>query len=216
MTDDGSHSLKRSDINEIYHSRFGAVTESMHIYIKAGYNKIKNNRNPINILEVGFGTGLNALLTFLDSSIENRMTNYIAYEPYPIEENIYHLLNYSGVLNLKNEDTFRVFHTLSWNTRHQVSPEFTFSKWKEKIEDSILPDNFYNLVYFDAFAPDIQPALWNEIVFSKIRKAMVKGGLLLTYSTKGIVKRNLKEAGFIIEKLPGPPGKREIIRATAI
>ena len=213
-TEDGSHTLYVPELDEHYHSIHGAVQESMHIFINACYRCLNNSFEKINILEIGFGTGLNALLTFMESEKNNQKVNYTAIEAFPLEEEIYENINYPELFQDKNINTvFFKMHRVGWNRFENISENFKLNKVHQKIEDVILPKNEYDIVYFDAFAPDVQPNLWTEDIFNKIAYSMKINGILSTYSAKGKVKRALKASGFVVENIPGPPGKREITRA---
>jgi len=213
-TEDGSHTIYNEQLNEIYHSKFGAVAESMHVYIDYGFKPAMRNFNTLKILEIGFGTGLNTFLTFLENRQWKNRIEYTALEPYPISPLVYKQLNYPEVLPDKQyRNLFLMLHEMAFYEKVDIDSEFSLFKSGDKIEKADLPYNTYHLVYFDAFAPDVQPELWTSEIFKKIYKSMQKNGLLLTYSSRGWVKRNMQEAGFGIEKLPGPRGKREIIRA---
>ncbi len=212
ITDDGSHTLYNENVGENYHSSFGAIQESKHIFIDAGLNTtIDKNIVDIKILEVGVGTGLNVLLAYLWSTNNNNTTEYHGYEPYTISKREVSLLNYSNQLQIDDE-TFLLIHKES-NKLVNLSNYFSFITNEIPIENAKLPTEFYNVVFFDAFSPVAQPELWTPEIFSIIFTSMKKGGVLTTYSCKGSVKRALKEVGFKIEKLPGPPGKREFLRA---
>ncbi len=212
ITDDGSHTLYNENVGENYHSSFGAIQESKHIFIDAGLNTtIDKNIVDIKILEVGVGTGLNVLLAYLWSTNNNNTTEYHGYEPYTISKREVSLLNYSNQLQIDDE-TFLLIHKES-NKLVNLSNYFSFITNEIPIENAKLPTEFYDVVFFDAFSPTAQPELWTPEIFSIIFTSMKKGGVLTTYSCKGSVKRALKEVGFKIEKLPGPPGKREFLRA---
>ncbi|MCD4772154.1 MAG: tRNA (5-methylaminomethyl-2-thiouridine)(34)-methyltransferase MnmD [Bacteroidales bacterium] len=213
-TEDGSHTLFVPELGEHYHSIHGAVQESMHIFIDAGFRYFNNNFDKIDILEIGFGTGLNALLTFIESEKNNQEINYTTVEAFPLEEEIYHKINYPGLFQDKNlSSIFLKIHKAGWNKFQNIGENFKLNKIHQKIEDVILPKNEFDLVYYDAFSPDVQPSLWTEKMFAKIARSMKQNGILTTYSAKGIVKRALKASGFRTENIPGPPGKREITRA---
>jgi len=199
-------------MDESFHSKYGAVAESYHIYITAGFNFISDERKEVNILEVGFGTGLNALLTYQESLSHNTVINYHAIEPYPLKSKIYSQLNYPDLIK-NGHEIFKKFHQCDENQEITIVDGFNFIKSFEEIQEINLRDNFYDLVYFDAFNPDLEPEIWTEAVFKKIFKAMAADSVLVTYSTKGDVRRAMKSVGFIVEKLPGPKGKREICRA---
>ncbi len=211
ITEDGSSSLYVPLLDEAYHSIHGAIQESEHIFIAAGLNaEIFSSMKNIKIFEVGFGTGLNALLTIIYA--KNRIINYHTIELYPLQEFEWKQLNYS-VLEKKNKQIFYDLHQSPWEIITNITDSFTLLKNKIAMQNILLSENEYDLVYFDAFSPDSQPEMWSESVFLTIFKAMKSGGILMTYSTKGIVKRTLQNVGFKIEKLAGPPGKREILRA---
>ncbi len=202
ITLDKSHTLFNEQIGEHYHSTFGAIQESEHIF---------NNKSDINILEIGFGTGLNALLTLKFARGHNLKTNYHGIEAFPISIEQAMMLNYPELIGIE-QDVFIKMHE-SGEENKAISRSFVLKKSLIKLEDTKLPENFFDLVYFDAFSPDSQPELWTEEIFQKIYDSMRTDSILTTYSCKGIVKRALKSAGFQIEKLPGPPGKREFLRA---
>jgi tRNA U34 5-methylaminomethyl-2-thiouridine-forming methyltransferase MnmC len=212
ITADGSHTLAVPGTTEHYHSVHGAIAESKHIYINAGLNHaIKDNKH-LTILEIGFGTGLNALLTYLELSKLNVSCEYTAVEAFPLEEAIFKQLNYSELLNVQ-PSVFLKMHTSEWNTDTEISSCFKLQKIREDACKIKLPANTFNLVYFDAFSPAVQPEMWTKEIFASIYSSMKGNALLTTYCTKGEVKRALKETGFTITKLPGPAGKREILRA---
>lgn len=212
-TEDGSHTLFVPELSEHYHSTHGAIQESMHVFINAGLHYFPPAASPINILEIGFGTGLNALLTILHS--KNREVFYTAIEAFPVENSMVKKLNYPALINAEDaESSFDTIHTMPWNTKVRMNEYFTLEKLHAKIQDVVLITDFYDLVYFDAFAPDVQAELWTASIFEKIFSSLEKGGVVLTYSSKGIVKQNLRNAGFVVERLPGPPGKRHMVRAS--
>lgn len=214
LTGDGSQTIFVRDLNEHYHSTFGAINESLHIFIDAGLNFISSSSNKIKILEIGFGTGLNALLTLIEAEKNKLFIDYSSIELFPLEEEIYSKLNYSD--HIKYQDIKEVFlklHECNWERKVDLSNYFSLRKINTSLQDYIPEIQYFDLIFFDAFGPDVQPEMWTFEVFKKMASCMKKGGVLVTYSTKGMVKRNLKEAGFSIEKLPGPIGKREILRA---
>lgn len=211
LTCDGSHTLFSDKIGEHYHSHFGAIGESQHIFINAGLNYFRNNfnRDRIRILEAGYGTGLNALLAYIWCNDNNIFAEYISYEPYPVHEDSIAQLNYPEVLSV-DRALFLAMHSGAFVDDNKL---FKLSVRNAFLEHSEIEENSYDIVFYDAFSPEVQPELWTPEVFAKVYKAMRTGGVLTTYSCKGIVKRALKSAGFSIEKLPGPPGKREFLRA---
>lgn len=215
ITADGSHTLFVPELNEHYHSTHGALQESELVFIENGLHHITPCIKEINLLEVGFGTGLNALLSVLEAKKQRRKINYIAIEPYPVDKEILANLNFASAIGgTESAGYFNKIHESSWVYPEFLSDYFILSKIHAKLEDVSLKDEQFHLVYFDAFGPDVQPELWTEQVFAQLFRCMKINGVLVTYSCKGTVKRALKAAGFTIEKLPGPAGKREVLRAT--
>jgi len=214
VTGDGSHSFELPGLNEQYHSTFGAIQESKHVFVDAGLLSLPPNSGRINILEVGFGTGLNALLTFRESLGKNMQITYHALEPFPLTQAEYSKLNFTRLIEGDGiEEAFRFFHQCPWDMETEVFPFFIFRKQMVRVQEAVFQEGHYDLVYFDAFGPDTQPEMWVKPVFEKMYNALRPSGLLTTYSSKGSIRRLLKECGFKVEKLPGPPGKREITRA---
>lgn len=211
ITEDGSSTLFETELNEHYHSTHGAIRESMHIFIGEGYSELMNF--PARIFEAGFGTGLNAFLTLLLSEKEGRKIHYTSVEKYPLEDHIVKQLNYPKKLNPVKEEIFQAIHHAPWGKDVRITDHFMLHKMKGDLCKVRLKDAVFDLVYFDAFSPDVQPELWTEEIFRMIFRSMKINSFLVTYSSKGSVKRALKAAGFQVEKLPGPPGKREITRA---
>ena len=215
LTADGSSSIFSEDVNQHYHSHFGALQESQHIFIAAGLcSAALSPLRRIAILEIGFGTGLNALLTYFNAEEGCKTVYYEALERYPVSQQEAEQLNYPAVLPYPSaKEIFTRLHGAEWNEKEFISENFTLHKRQvSAINADYLSDTF-DLVYFDAFSPEAQPAMWTKEVFLPIYNSMKKDAILLTYCTKGIVKNILKEIGFQIEKLPGPKGKREILRA---
>ena len=208
-TDDGSITLFSEMFQECYHSSGGAVKESMHVFINAGLTTL--SKSQMNIFEVGFGTGLNALLTLLEAQKHDLTIEYTAIELYPVEKTIVEKLVYAPFLKTENS-LFQSLHQSPWNERTQIIPNFFLRKIYGNLTTASLEEK-YDLVYFDAFSPAIQPELWTDEVFAKMFNAMSKGGLLTTYCAKGAVRRAMQKAGFLVERLPGPPPKREMLRA---
>lgn len=213
-TDDGSATLFVPELNEHYHSVKGARTESQHIFIDMGLNA--SSATEPRVLEIGFGTGLNALLT-LEAAEKNRQKiHYTGVELYPLAwETI-------GQLGYSDHPLFKEIHTAPWEVDTPITPYFTLRKIQEDAtalthHSSLTTDHCYDVVYFDAFAPEKQPEMWSQELFSKIYVILEKGGILTTYCAKGVVRRMLQSTGFIVERLSGPPGgKREILRAQKI
>jgi len=213
-TADGSHTLYVPALNEHYHSTNGAIQESELVFIHNGLHHLAACLKEINILEVGFGTGLNALLTVLEAKKQKRKINYVAVEPQPVDAEILEKLNFASVIgSTEAEGYYKKLHEANWTYPVFLSDYFILSKIQAKLEEITLRDEQFNLIFFDAFGPDVQPELWNEEIFARLFKCLKTGGILVTYSCKGTVKRALKAAGFTIEKLPGPIGKREVLRA---
>jgi tRNA U34 5-methylaminomethyl-2-thiouridine-forming methyltransferase MnmC len=213
VTRDGSHTLFVPELNEHYHSVFGAINESRHIFINAGLNSIAQKSGKIKILEIGFGTGLNALLSCIEAGKNDLYIDYQAIELFPLPEEIYLKLNYPEHIEEENsKETFMQIHSCPWNQHIKLSDHFSLTKLNISLQNYLPEKQYFDLIYFDAFGPDVQPEMWTVEVFKKMAFALRQGGVLVTYSTKGVVKRNMKEAGFSIEKLPGPVGKREILR----
>jgi tRNA U34 5-methylaminomethyl-2-thiouridine-forming methyltransferase MnmC len=212
-TSDGSHTLYVPELDEHYHSIHGAVQESLFIFIKNGFDFCE--ASPVNILEIGFGTGLNALLTATKSMTGNRKVNYTSIEKYPLDDAIVNSLNHSKFAGDNGKEIFQRIHAASWNTSVNICPGFNLKKIETDFTKTKLQGRF-DLVYFDAFVPDKQPEMWTNEMFSTIASVTRKNGILVTYSAKGEVKRILKACGFEVTLLPGPPGKRQMIRAIKI
>lgn len=212
-TSDGSHTLHIPELGENYHSTHGAIQESKHVFIEAGLKQFAAAEK-INIFEVGLGTGLNAFLTFLETSGTKKQIDYTSIEAFPIKQELAEQLNYVGQLNAaEHKNVFDSIHSSEWERQIALSSHFNFRKHQLTLQQIELPSNHFDLIYFDAFGPPVQPEMWTEAIFSKIYEATKNGGLVTTYCAKGEVKRTLKKVGFRVESLPGPPGKREMIRA---
>jgi tRNA U34 5-methylaminomethyl-2-thiouridine-forming methyltransferase MnmC len=215
ITEDGSSSLFVESIQEQFHSKFGAIQEAIHIFIENGLLYVLPKLDgKISILEIGFGTGLNCFLTCIRPEIINYHLYYEGVELYPLNETEYSALNYPKLVSPENQPLFNHIHQLPWETIQNVRNSLFLKKKEISFTQLILDSNQFDLVYFDPFSPDKQPEMWTQDRFEMVYRAMNPGGVLVTYCTKGIVKRALKAAGFQIEKLPGPTGKREILRAT--
>ena len=212
LTGDGSHTLFDEQLQEWYHSKHGAIQESEHIFIKSGLADYDAS-NSINILEIGMGTGLNILLSILNGS--EKKIFYTALEPFPLIIEEIEQLNYPQLTVAGSDDLFLDLHRSPFDQRKKINNRFSLLKKKERLED-FEPECCYDIVYFDAFGPEVQPEIWQVENFKKLFDCMNNKGLLLTYSVKGDVRRSLKESGFKVEKVKGPPGKREITRATKI
>ena len=208
---DGSTTIHLPDWNESYHSKYGAIQEAYHVFIQNGLNTF--NSQPVCILEIGFGTGLNAFITYLESKKSNQKIDYYGVEAYPISSEEIFQMNYVSELNVVSEsEVFKLIHECEWEINNKISTLFSLTKRKQFIEQINDHDKF-DLIYFDAFGYRVQPELWSTDIFRKMYKSLKSKGTLVTYAAKGVVKRSLIEVGFKVEKLPGPPGKREMFRA---
>jgi len=215
LTGDGSHSISVPELNVAYHSVHGAIQESMHVFIKGGLidSEIFKYIGVHNVLEVGFGTGLNALLTLLEADKHKNRIYYTAIEPYPLDKTTIDQLNYCEQLNQQSyQPLFKKMHECDWEEMFEITQYFRLTKLKRDLADHSEED-FYSIIYFDAFAPNAQPELWTKEIFKNIYKMLIPGGILVTYCSKGDVRRNMIAAGFTVEKLPGPLRKREMLRA---
>lgn len=213
LTKDGSHTIFVPELGEHYHSIHGAIQESNIIYIEAGLKSTKKKQ--LRILEFGMGTGLNVLLTFKEASESGRIIDYHAIEKYPLTKIEIQSLNLRELVKLEDPKIFDKIHLDKWSSEILLSKEFSLTKYKTDFREAKL-NGIYDIVYFDAFAPAIQADLWTSSIFNKIAEVTSSGSVLTTYSSKGEVKRKLQNAGFKVEKIPGPPGKREFIRARRI
>jgi tRNA U34 5-methylaminomethyl-2-thiouridine-forming methyltransferase MnmC len=213
ITSDGSHSLLNEALNETYHSVHGAIQESQHVFINNGLRYFLESTSSahLSIFEVGFGTGLNTLLTLKAMENTETMVKYVAVESFPIGEGLWKSLNYANVLGL--EDTFANLHRSAWEIFNQVSPQVSLIKRQTTLQAIELDAHSFDVVYFDAFAPNKQPELWTIDILRKVIGAMKFNGVFVTYCAKGQLKRDLKELGLSVETLPGPPGKKEMVRA---
>ncbi|MDZ4838741.1 MAG: tRNA (5-methylaminomethyl-2-thiouridine)(34)-methyltransferase MnmD [Bacteroidota bacterium] len=211
ITADGSSSLYNSELNEHYHSVNGAIQESIHVFIEAGLQLVKMlNLDSINILEIGFGTGLNALLTKINAS--EHIINYTGIEKYRLSPEITAELNYANKLG--EGDFFKAIHKAESNTKVQITDLFNLEIVDIDLVNYKPEFDKYHLIYFDAFAPTIQPELWKTKIFEALFHSLKSGGILTTYCAKGVVRRSLQEVGFRVERIPGPIGKREMLRAS--
>lgn len=216
-TGDGSKTIQISEWDEQYHSKHGAIQEARHVFLGMGlqhYVSKMPTTQPIAILEMGFGTGLNALLTLFEAQALNTEIDYTGIEAYPVSEEEVAAMDYSSQLSQTNAlHYYNQMHTLSWGEQHPITTDFRLAKRQERFED-ITDIGLYDLVYFDAFGARVQPELWDEAIFEKMYIALRENGVLVTYAAKGSVRRAMQAVGFVVERLPGPPGKREMLRAT--
>ncbi|TRX37529.1 tRNA (5-methylaminomethyl-2-thiouridine)(34)-methyltransferase MnmD [Flavobacterium restrictum] len=211
QTLDGSTTIHLPEWNESYHSKHGAIQEAKHVFIKNGLSLLPNHS--VSILEIGFGTGLNAFITFLEAQKFNQTINYVGVEAYPVAPNEVLEMNYVAELEAENQKSiFEKMHTCLWEKPTPLNETFTITKRKQffdEIED--IPQ--FDLIYFDAFGYRVQPELWSTAIFKKMYTALKPNGILVTYAARGVIKRSMIEVGFTVEKLPGAPGKREMFRA---
>ncbi|MBV6428742.1 MAG: tRNA 5-methylaminomethyl-2-thiouridine biosynthesis bifunctional protein MnmC [Haliscomenobacter sp.] len=213
-TQDGSHSLIALDYGVSYHSKYGAVQESRHVFIEAGLYPLLLKKKPLDLMEIGFGTGLNALLTYMEAERLQIPLHYEAIEAYPLESSQVAALNYPETAAIgAYPGLFEKLHDAPWEADVPISTYFTLHKREEKAELLRYSPRF-DLIYYDAFAPGAQPELWETQTLSIMYASLKPGGVLVTYCAKGEVKRRLKAIGFSLESLLGPPGKREMVRAT--
>jgi len=207
LTEDGSHTVLSERFGEHYHSVHGAIQESRHVFIDAGLKACKSNN--ISILEVGFGTGLNALLSFIEGEGARRQIKYTTLELYPLGHDEIKKINHPEILGCKEE--FYRMHDGAWGSWNEMSKSFHLLKVRDDLKTVDLKGNF-DMIYFDAFSPEAQPELWSEEIFEKIARSTNPGGVITTYSAKGAVRRALESVGFDVERISGPPGKREMLR----
>ncbi|WP_282072797.1 tRNA (5-methylaminomethyl-2-thiouridine)(34)-methyltransferase MnmD [Polaribacter atrinae] len=209
ITSDGSSTIHLPDWDEQYHSKNGSINETYHVFIKSGLREV--TEDDVAILEIGFGTGLNCFITYLEAK---KNIHYVGVEAYPVTAEEVEKMNFIAVLEAEKEsETFKKMHAVSWEEKHLISDTFSLTKRKQFFEDIEDKDTF-NLIYFDAFGARVQPQLWTVEIFRKMFEALKENGILVTYSAKGSVRRAMQEVGFVVERLPGPPGKREMLRAT--
>lgn len=217
-TADGSATIFLPEWNEHYHSKHGALQEAQHVFIKTGLHHFLEKKFPENlsILEIGFGTGLNALITYYEAQKYEVNINYTGVEAYPVSSEELGALNYAEAVSEKDASgVFKKLHETKWGKKEIISSFFHLQKEQMFFSD-IRAENAYDLIFFDAFGPRVQPDLWTEKIFSLMYRALNNGGVLVTYSAKGSVRRAMQAVGFLVERLPGPPGKREMLRATRI
>ncbi len=213
ITADGSVTIAIPELKVTYHSKHGAIQESDHVFIEAGLKPLLHSQPTIHIFEMGFGTGLNALLTLAEAESQQQKIHYQSVEAFPLEATIIAQLNYCQQLQQPTlQPIFEQLHTAPWNQSINITPWFTFQK------DHTTLFNFstiqlVNLIYYDAFAPNAQPELWTVDAFTQLFNMLMPEGVLVTYCSKGDVRRAMQAAGFTVEKIPGPPGKREMVRA---
>lgn len=211
ITDDGSTTIRIPDWNENYHSTHGAIQEAKHVFIKNGLDLLQNQKS-ISLLEIGFGTGLNAFITFLET-LDKEKVNYVGVEAYPISSEEIAQMNYVTELQATQyQVVFDKMHSCDWESQQHITEKFILTKRKQFFQD-INDKEQYDLIYFDAFGFPLQPELWSEVIFKKMFDALLPNGVLVTYACRSSIKNAMLSVGFSIEKLPGAPGKREMLRA---
>lgn len=214
QTLDGSTTIHLQEWDECYHSKHGAIQEAQHVFIKNGLSLFENQS--VSILEIGFGTGLNAFITFLESKKMHQSIDYVGVEGYPVSADEVLSMNYVTELNAENESSiFERMHESDWGEKIVLRDDFYLTKRKQFF-DEIDDLEKFDLIYFDAFGYRVQPELWSTAIFKKMYDALKPNGKLVTYAARGVVKRSMVEVGFTVEKLQGPPGKREMFRASKI
>lgn len=209
-TQDGSHSLHSDQFGVSYHSKYGAIQESQHVFLKMGLGAVLPAKDSVRVFEMGFGSGLNTFLTMLAAERAGKQIYYEAAEAFPLTVEQAGQLNYATQLSASQAD-FEALHQAEWGKQNQISPNFQLLKWHNSLQEAPLTGQF-DVVYYDAFAPRAQPELWELPILKKVYDSMASGGVFVTYCAKGVVKRTMKEIGFSVEGLPGPPGKREMTR----
>lgn len=212
-TNDGSSSIYIPEMDETYHSVHGAVQEALHVFIKNGLGLLSSKE--INVFELGFGTGLNAILSEQYSSQNSILINYHSIEAFPVEVSLVKLLNYNDIIKY-NVEIFDSIHSAKWEVLNRISETFQLKKIEAKIQDFELDKNHYDIVFFDAFGPRAQSEMWSVEILQKMYDGLKPDGKLVTYCAQGQFKRDLKSIGFKVENLPGPPGKREMTVATKL
>lgn len=214
QTKDGSTSILLPEWNETYHSKFGAIQEAKHVFIKNGLSLFEGMS--VSILEIGFGTGLNAFITYLEAKKYNQKIDYTGVEAFPVSEEDAFKMNYVSELEANlYEEIFQKMHQSPWNEKVNLDADFTLEKQNKKFQE-IADENKYDLIYFDAFGFRVQPELWSLEIFQIMFKALKPNGILVTYACRSSIKNAMLESGFKVEKLNGPPGKREMLRASKL
>jgi tRNA U34 5-methylaminomethyl-2-thiouridine-forming methyltransferase MnmC len=211
VTEDGSHTIQIVDWNEQYHSIHGAKQEALHVYINTGFCALDLPK--LRVLEIGYGTGLNCFLTYISAKEKGGVVEYTGIEAFPISIEEHSILNYCDEFDDESRAVYQAMYQAKFGDTTKLTDSFKLTKIESSFEDWQTPENQFDVIYYDAFGPPVQPELWTVEMFQKMYNGLETGGVLVTYCAKGQVKRNLKEVGFRVENLPGPPGKREITRA---
>ncbi|WP_294080593.1 tRNA (5-methylaminomethyl-2-thiouridine)(34)-methyltransferase MnmD [Proteiniphilum sp. UBA5384] len=213
ITEDGSHTLYVPELDEHYHSTHGAIRESLHVYLEAALHHC--GKSEVNLLEIGFGTGLNAFLTLLDIEKTEKTIRYTTLERYPVSFVDAQMFNYSKLVDPTQEEKFMRLHSCLWGDWVEITSHFHLKKLQMDASspENFQPEELFDVIYYDAFAPEKQPAMWTQEIFNRLYALSNQGAVLTTYCAKGVVRRMLQASGFVVERLSGPPGKREILRA---
>ncbi len=212
QTQDGSTTIHLPEWNESYHSKHGAIQEAYHVFIQNGFRLFEGK--PISVLEIGFGTGLNAFITYLEAQKNtNQQINYVGIEAYPVAMGEAMQMNYAQEIDASQSQIFELLHQTNWEEKHLISADFALTKRKQFFQN-IKDSHAFDLIYFDAFGFRVQPELWSEAIFKSMYEALKPNGILVTYACRTSIKNAMLSAGFSVEKLPGAPGKREMLRAT--
>ncbi len=211
-TKDGSKTIFIPEWNENYHSKHGALQEALHVFIKSGLKQIDSDH--VRVLEVGYGSGLNAILTYIEAQNKDQTIHYAGIEAFPISKDEFNALDYGSLTGVSAaKDILQKFFDAPWEESVQIETDFSLQKMKIQLEDFDSNESKYDLIYFDAFGPRVQPEIWALDVLSKMYDTLDNKGIFVTYCAKGQVRRDLESLGFEVEKIPGPPGKREMLRA---
>ena len=213
QTNDGSTTIHLPEWNESYHSKHGAIQEAYHVFIKNGFSLFE--AKPISVLEIGFGPGLNCFITYVESKKNNQAIDYVGTEAYPVALNEAMQMNYPYEIDANETEVFKQMHECKWEEKQSISANFTLTKREQFFQD-IKDDNAFDLIYFDAFGFRVQPELWSEEIFAAMYKSLKPNGVLVTYACRTSIKKAMLSAGFSVEKLPGAPGKREMLRANKV
>lgn len=211
QTQDGSTTIHLPEWNESYHSKHGAIQEAYHVFIKNGFSLFQGK--PISILEIGFGTGLNAFITHLEANKNNQIIDYVGVEAYPVAVEEALQMNFANEIDITKATVFNQMHEYEWEIKNKITNNFSLTKRKQFFQD-INDIETFDLIYFDAFGFRVQPELWSDEIFLKMHEALKLNGVLITYACRTSIKNAMLSAGFSVEKLPGAPGKREMLRAT--
>ncbi|MFZ4786380.1 MAG: tRNA (5-methylaminomethyl-2-thiouridine)(34)-methyltransferase MnmD [Flavobacteriales bacterium] len=212
LTGDGSHSLYNEELNETYHSRHGALRESRYVFIDQGLALVDPFTDPIRILEVGFGTGMNAVLTANFASEHHRHIQFSTLETLPLDTSITDQINVAKTIGENNSELFKALHAAPWEQLTSIEPYFSIHKRETSLQNAELEAAYYDIIFYDAFGPQAQPEMWTRELFEKLYASLKPEGIFVTYCAKGQVRRDLQDIGFSMTRLPGPPGKREMLR----